>query len=144
VGSNACAGSYRNYLSRNMVRFHAPTRLARLPYFLAVSCLCPQLQSILSLFIHREPGVPSNLPLELTLYQQYARLPQQPQTDKMIYYGVNWRSCARNLAVRKKNKTGTKRVDNNKPTRSKLPHNSMPWKKRAHMIQPPNSQKIDP
>jgi hypothetical protein len=88
VGSNACAGSYRNYLSRNMVRFHAPTRLARLPYFLAVSCLCPQLQSILSLFIHREPGVPSNLPLELTLYQQYVRLPQQPQTDKMPITGL--------------------------------------------------------
>ena len=43
-----------------MERFHASTGLARLPYFLAVPCLSPQLQSILSLFVHREPDVPSN------------------------------------------------------------------------------------
>ena len=82
MGSNACAGSYRDYLHGNTVRFHASTGLARLPYFLAVPCFCPQLQSILSLFVHREPGVPSNLPLELTLYQQYDRLPQWPPYKK--------------------------------------------------------------
>jgi len=60
VGSNACAGYNRKCLSRNMERFHASTGLARLPYFLAVPCLSPQLQSILSLFVHREPDVPSN------------------------------------------------------------------------------------
>ena len=60
VGSNACAGCNSKCLPRNMERFHASTGLARLPYFLAVPCLSPQLQSILSLFVHREPDVPSN------------------------------------------------------------------------------------
>ena len=58
VASNACAGTYRDYLSRNMVRFHASTGLARLPYFLAVPCLCLQLQPILSRFILGNPVFP--------------------------------------------------------------------------------------
>ena len=87
MGSNARAGSYRNCLPRNMVRFHASTGLARLPYFLAVPCFCPQLQSILSLFVHREPGVPSNLPLELALYQQYDGLPQWARQLKQPILG---------------------------------------------------------
>ena len=144
MGSNACAGSYRNCLHRNTVRFHASTGLARLPYFLAVPCFCPQLQSILSLFVHREPGVPSNLPLELALYQQYDRLPQWSLTRETPYFGVNCRSWARNLAVRRKKRTGTNKVEIIKATRVRLPHNSMSWKIIAQRNQPPVSQKIDP
>ncbi len=58
MASNACAGTYRVYLPRNMVRFHASTGLARLPYFLAVSCLCLQLQPILSRFVLGNPVFP--------------------------------------------------------------------------------------
>jgi len=41
-----------------MVRFHASTGLARLPYFLAVPCLCLQLQPILSRFVLGNPVFP--------------------------------------------------------------------------------------
>ena len=58
MASNACAGTYRVYLPRNMVRFHASTGLARLPYFLAVPCLCLQLQPILSRFVLGNPVFP--------------------------------------------------------------------------------------
>ena len=58
MASNACAGTYRVYLPRNMVRFHASTGLARLPYFLAVPCLCLQLQPILSRFVLGNPMFP--------------------------------------------------------------------------------------
>mgnify|MGYP006083235339 CR=1 FL=1 len=104
MASNAYAGDYRKCLPRNMVRFHASTGLARLPYFFAVPCLIPQLQSILSQFVHREPGVPSNLPLELALYQQYDRLPQWTLHCKIalmvsideVGHGI-WRSARRKV-----------------------------------------------
>ena len=66
-----CRWGYRMWMSRNMVRFCALTGFFCPPYFLPVPCFCLQFQPILSRFIHREPGVPSNLPLELALYQGY-------------------------------------------------------------------------
>ena len=63
---------------------------------------------------------------------------------KNRYYGVNWRNWARNLAERKKKRTGTTSVDNRSVTRIRVPHNSIPRKNNIQMNQPPMSQKMGP
>jgi hypothetical protein len=63
-----------------MVRFHASTGLARLPYFLAVPCLCLQLQPILSRFILGNPVFPLTYRLLLPYIKNMTDCLNEPRT----------------------------------------------------------------